>query len=621
MLPEKTEGKEFQDYLENLIKDKKHRHVNYQATIEHAEEMAVHAWGEKPIKILDKARPREDEAVKQYRIDSWEPITQSDFDKAIYITQKGFNTKLFSINFPPQPAGVKLAETETLEHYTRKIFPLFDNVFNFFSEVLLKAMIADANGVVCIVPTKYELLQNELQAPNIVIFNSKQVLDKKDGVYFVLQDQNTVKLKNNREGAIIHVLTVNSIVTYEETDTSDNKKIFVEAARFDHNFEILPAWHLGGVPDSRSYPYYFLSFFNAALPYWNKAVRLESDLDGALVNHLHPQKWEMTMDCEHVENGQQCQGGKIYVEKINKSITCSKCHGAGKISVKSPFDVYQINSDKLLSMEGKMPVVPPAGYITVPTEIITVLNEKIQQNLEKGLSSICMDIINKVGLDQSGKAKEIDRTELNTFMSKIFDYIFDNHIPNVFYFINKYRYGVLFGKKVDDYLPTISKPTSFDVLTIQDVTEELSKAKENNSSPVYLEALERDLIDKRFSTNEEIRTRASLCIELDPFPNRSIEDKINMKLNQTVSNEDLVISDNIVKFVKMALEEYPDFPDMEMNEQNDILKGYAEELLKNNETQMKDLVPALPGGTTQRLPQSTGSNNNTQLNDSGTIRQ
>jgi hypothetical protein len=58
-----------------------------------------------------------------------------------------------------------------------------------------------------------------------------------------------------------------------------------------------------------------------------------------------------------------------------------------------------------------------------------------------------------------------------------------------------------------------------------------------------------------------------------------------------------------------------------MNEQNEILKGYAKELLKNNETQMKDLVPALPGGTAQRLPKSTGSNNNTQLNDSGTIRQ
>lgn len=597
MLPEKTEGKEFQEYLGNLIKDNsKFRHSNYEATVDHAEEMAVHAWGEKPVKILDKARPREDEAVKKYRLEAWESITQSDFDKAIYITQKIFNTKLFSIIFPPQPGGVKLKEEETLEYYTRKGFPLFDDVFNFFSEVLLKQMIADPNAAISVVPTNYELSQSEFIAPNLIIFNSTQVLDKKEGVYFVFKDQNTVKLKS-REGSIIHIFTENSIVTFHETDSTETK--FVETARFDHNFGVMPAWSLGGLTDSRSYPYYYLSFFNAALPYWNKAVRHESDIDGAIVNHLHPQKWEMTMDCEHVENGQNCQGGQIYVEKIGRSIPCKKCHGSGKISVKSPFDVYQISSDKLAMMDGKNPIIPPAGYITVPTEIINVLDLKIQQNLEKALSAICMDVVNKIGEVQSGKAKEIDRTELHSFLQKVADYVYDNHIPNVFYFINRYRYGVLLGSKVDDYLPIISKPTSFDILTIQDVTEELSKAKENNSSPIYLEALERDLIDKRFSTNEEIKTRALLCIDLDPFPSRSIEDKINMKLNQTVSNEDLVISDNIVKFVKIAMEEYPDFSEKEREEQNEILIEYAKELIKGNQTQLKELMDIVPA----QLPQ------------------
>lgn len=611
MLPETTEGKEFQDYLSDLIKDNsKHRHTNYDATVEHAEEMAVHAWGEKPEKILSEARPREDSAVKKYRLETWEPITQSYFDKSIYILQKIFSLKVFSISFPPQPGGVKLKEDETLEHYTRKMFPLFDDIFNFFSEVLLKQMIADPNGVITVVPTLYKIKQDQFQKPNVVLFNSSQILDKQEGEFYVFRDPEKVKLKNNREGAILHLFTINDIVTYEQTE--DNK--FIEVARYTHNFGIVPAWTLGGVTDSRSYPYYYLSFFNAALPYWNKAVRHESDLDGAIVNHLHPQKWEMTIDCEHVEGGSPCNGGLIYVEKINKSVPCSKCHGSGKISVKSPFDVYQINSDKLQMMDGKSPIVPPAGYITVPTEIIEALDAKIEKNLEKALSAINMDIVNKIGENQSGKAKEIDRTELHSFMQKVSDYVYDNHILNAFYFINRYRYGVLFGKKTDDYLPTISKPTSFDILTIQDVTEELSKAKENNSSPIYLEALERDLIDKRFGANEDIKTRAMLCIDLDPFPARSIEDKMNMKLNQTVSNKDLVISDNIVKFVKMALEEYPDFPEKERNEQNEILKGYADELIKGNQTQAKELMESMQSLPQNQLPEATGQN---QINDGG----
>jgi hypothetical protein len=618
MLPEKLEGKEIQEYFKNLIRDdSKYTHVNYKNTVAHAEEMAVHAWGEKPTDILGKARPREEDAVKQYRLDSWEPITQSKFDKAIYILQKIFNPRLFSVVFPPQPGGIKLKEEETLEYYTRFLYPQFDDVFNFFSEVLLKQMIADPNGVIAIVPTKYDLPQNEFQNPVAVLFGSSQVLDKKDGVYFVLKDQNTVKFNYGREGVILHVFTLNSIITYHELEKENRERSFVEVAKYDHNFGMMPVWHLGGVTESRTYPYSYKSFFNAALPFWNKAVRLESDLDGALVNHLHPQKWEMTLDCEYSdENQNMCNGGVIFNPVTNRKHTCSRCKGTGKISVKSPYEVYQISTDKIKNLEGNVSPIPPAGYITVPTEIINILKQTVAENLENGLSAICMDVVNKIGENQSGTAKEIDRTELNSFMGKVSDYLFDNHIPNFFYFINKFRYGVILGNKTDDYLPIISKPTHFDILSIQDITEEIAKAKENNANSMYLTALELDLIDKRFSTNEDIKVESRLSLELNPFPNYSVEDKMNMSLDGTVSKKDVVISNNIIAFVKRAIEEEDNFLELERMEQMSILKGYAEELLKDGTTQAKDLLEPTQINRTGQVPIVEGE---TEINETGSI--
>lgn len=597
MLPEKKIlsnqiDKEVQDYFIQLVReDSKIKHVNYKSTVDHAKEMSVHAWGEKPVDILDRARPREEEAVKQYRIDSWEPITLSKFDKAIYILQKIFNPKLYSISFPPQPGGVKLKEEESLEYYTRKMFPQFDDVFNYASEVLLKQMIADPNGVISIVPTNYNLLQTDFQTPVVVLWNSSQVLDKKDGVYFVLKDANTYQ-SGNREGVILHIFTKNSIITYNQIFERDGNGKFVEAARYDHNFNMLPAWHLGGVTDSRTHPYSYKSFFNAALPYWNKAIRFDSDLDGAYVNHLHHQKWELTVECEHRIGNHVCDGGQIYNEDKKIHHACPKCKGEGTITVKSPYDVYKINPNQFKSFgdeKANIPFSAPAGYVTVPTDIVNILKETVKDNLEQGLSAICMDVVNKIGENQSGVAKDKDRSELYSFMAKVSDYLFDNHIPNIFYFINKYRYEVVLGARVDEYLPKIGKPSSFDILSIQELTEEISKAKENNANSIYLTALETDLISKRF-TDEVVKNEALLAMSLNPFPNVTSDDKGNMLMNGTASKVDIVISDNINQFIKRAIEEVKNFIDLLPSKQREILKGYANEIINSGNTQIGDIL-------------------------------
>jgi hypothetical protein len=592
MLPEKLQGKEFQQYLTDLVKEKsKLTHVNYCETVEHAKKMAVHAYEDSPEKLLEDYRPREESAVREYRLKSWECNTASKFEKSISVLQKIFNSKLYSVKFPPQPGGAKIDDQDSLETYLTKYYPEFDSIFMFCREVLLKQMIADPNGVIAIVPTKYDLEQNEYQQPYSILFSSSQVLDYKRGLYYLLKDQNTVKYEK-KEGVILHLFTENSIITYHQVFNEKGESSFIEFAIFDHNFGILPVWFLGGVVSAKQYPYYFKSFFNAALPFWNRAIRLQSDLDGAIVNHLHPQKWEITTECEHKDSaGYTCRGGRIYNSKENFDYGCPNCKGSGLVSVKSPFDVYSINPDKLAAMEGKSPIMPPAGYINIPTEVITITKDTVKENIEEGLAAICMEIVNTIGANQSGIAKEYDRSELHSFMQKISDYMFDNHISNMIYFINRYRYGIVLKTRVDEYLPTVSKPTNFDTLTVNELTGEIAKAKESNINSSYIVALQKDIISKRFSTDSDLQKTALSVLNLDPFPTSTVEDKMNMGLDGTVAKIDVVISNNIKQFINRAIEEVPGFLELDMRKQTDILKKYANEVLNSNKTVASDLMP------------------------------
>jgi hypothetical protein len=590
MLPEKLQGYGINDYLVELTKrNSKLRHTNYEKTVDYAKEMGVHAWGNKPVEILERARPREEADVRKYRLDSWEPTTLSKFNKCISICQKMFNEKLYSINFPAQPSGPKILENETLQKYILEDYPEFDSVFMFAREVLLKQMIADPNAVIAIVPTQYELEQSIYQKPFAVLFNSSQVLDFEKGSYFALKDQNTVFYKN-KTGQIIHIITTTSVLTYHEAFNEKGESYYILASEYIHNFGLIPVWFLGGTTNSQTFPYYYESFFGGALPHWNKAIKHESDLDGVYVNHVNPKQWELTIDCDFENKYGRCSGGVIRHLNSDLESNCPRCKGSGRQTVKGPYDIYSVQTDKFTE---KPEIIPPAGYIQgAPIELIDKLENRVEKCINYGLEAINMEIVNMIGANQSGVAKEYDRTELNSFLQQVADYIFDNHIPNIIYFINRYRYGVILKDKYRDYEPIITKPTSFDTLSIKELTTEIAEAKNSQVSPDYITALEKDAASKRFSTNSEEKEKILAILDLNPFNNYTVDDKMNMGLDGTVSKIDVVISNNITQFVERAILEVTDFLKLDRRKQKELLKKYAEEVVNGGQTSAQGLLDA-----------------------------
>src|SRR5690606_29531227 len=190
---------------------------------------------------------------------------------------------------------------------------------------------------------------------------------------------------------------------------------------------------------------WYESFVSPALAHWNLAVIHESDLLGAYITHMHPQKYELAEECNYQWKWEgmmyPCRGGKIiYGGKDGKSeMECPHCRGTGYHAVKSPYGTYQFNKEKLSS--GEPLGLTPVGYITVPVEATKLLEDRTREMNKKAMWALNMDVEDKVGENQSGVAKVIDRSGQQDTIFTIGSVVFDVHLPNQFYFINKYKFS------------------------------------------------------------------------------------------------------------------------------------------------------------------------------------
>ncbi len=539
-------------------------------------EMAVHIFGEKPRKLLKIVRPREDPEITEYRLNIFEPITQSKSDKAFTILLKIFNTKLWSINYKDNDQG------HELQVFLEKNFYLFGDFILYIQKVLMKNMLADANGVVFYRPANFFIGQNEKIAPIPIVFNSRQILQFIPGMFYILLDSETIK-SGNRELHQIWIVDSEKIQLFKERAGKQGTIIWTLEIDWVHDLGIVPIWDMGGLVDGRFQGFFYKSFFSPAAPHWNKAILSESDLDGAFINHMHPIRVEVGSDCDFQWEDQQCINGQIFDTNKNKNVTCSSCMGTGRKAVKSPYGVYIVNKDKF----GEEVNLDPVSFVSVPTEPTELLSERRDKQLKEGLEALNMEIADQTGENQSGIAKEIDRDPLNTTLQTISDHVFTIHIFNFIWFTGVYLFKTSSGQDIetfkqnaigeDGWFPAIIKPTQFDTLTIKELTKQLTEAKQGNLSSGYINSVQIDLNNKQFSADPALRKRINAITKLNPLPEKTVDEITNMSENGLTKKENAIISLNIEFLVDTAIIRDVGFLEKSRDEKFKILQALVVE--------------------------------------------
>lgn len=562
---------EFNKYLENITsQNQPKRHKFYGEAVDAMENMGVHMTGDDPKKLLDIKRPNEDSEAKKYRLDSYKPKTKSSASKATSIINRIYNERLFSITFPENPSQL-VSDEDILQTYLTEEMPLYVSLINFLKTVFTKMHLKDANGLVGVLPKKFDVDDDEIFKPIPIFYTSEELVDFEDGEYYtILREKKKKQSGINATKQKIIIYTTDKIIVLAREKTGDEWIVKVD---HPHNFGFPPAFRVGGIVIDTHPPQLFESYIAGVLPHWDDAVAMLSDKAAAMVNHVYPEKWEFTIDCDN----DGCQNGEVTVRGAsteNTTIKCPICKGSGKKTTKGPFDIYQVNKD---SLNPDSPLVtPPGGYMEKELESTKLLIIEAEKEIHKGFDAINMDIINDVGENQSGIAKVIDRQDLDGFLDVYSGHVFKFVIPNIILNITMWRYWEIYKHSMDlikDTLPVIKEPTTFDVFSITLLTEELEKLSKAGVGGSFLLGIQKDIIDKRF-TDEFTKNFFNTILDVDPISHLTNDDI--MVQSRAIGQTEMYIHTYSRDLVEESMSTTKGFLSLPLQEKKEIIRKLAE---------------------------------------------
>jgi len=527
------------------------RHEDYEDAVEMYEELETHADGEYPGELIDQRRPAESDEIKHYRKKIFVPITKPVFTKVYNSLMKIRKSQDWMVQFPAELPAV-IAEDESPEKYLMYKMPRNGSITNWMFSVCFKQYLIDANAAVLTLPTNWEKQDNQYYEPYPMIFNSEDVLDYKEGLYYVLKEHDEDKY---------WVIQPDIIQIFEVKDYAVR-----EVFQMPNALGYIPVRHLYGMTiENYKDRALYESRISGIVPKMNEALREYSDLQAEIVQHIHSTMWSM-----QPQQCGRCKGLGEIPKENSAPIKCPSCSGKGLLPL-NPFEHLVLPAPR--AGEPAIPT-PPIGYVQKQTDIAKLQEERIRQHIYDALSAINMEFLAETPLSQSGVAKQVDREELYSFVHSIAEDIV-RIMDEIIYDICAWRYSGV-TSDIRALLPYIPVPERFDMLSGKVLVDELTSMVNAKVDPAIINAAQIELAGKKFN-DSEVKDLVVLKLKLDPFAGVPEENISLQRMYNAIDQNDLIIHANINKFVTRALEEVQDFANLSYADQMAVMLRYAQE--------------------------------------------
>jgi hypothetical protein len=540
----------------------------YEKATKHAEEIEVHSCGHFPTKLIGANFPGETNEEKDYRRISFQPVTKPYWKKAMRTINRVWAEQNYSIDW---------AKEDDAKKYFLEDFPIGNDVRQFFKSIVTEAKIADPNGVLAIdfdLPVKQdangELVIDdamELQ-PYATVYESEDVIMFEHNAYcVVLSEEKSVVEYGGRQdkcGFVFYVYDNMNIYRIVQIGKRVDWQ-FAVSVYYEHALGYLPVWKLKGTPeDIIADEVFYESYFAPALPHLNEAVIIHSTNKSVRNKVSYPTRAYYDQPCTNKD----CHSGKVWSD--DKENNCSTCGGTGSVKF-SPFRDYVHELPTATKDTGKDSVAFPGfAYVSPDGTIIKDNEEVIDKYLETAFLFLNIEVSafgNSAGLnDPTATKSKIDRDEQYISMLDISNELF--HLLQQF--INaayKIRYN-------SDSPIKIKPPVTFDLISSDELTSQLGKAKTDNIPNMAVSEMTLKLLEQEFGSLVYRKAQiAQYCDVLFVTDNTDIS---ILQTNGNVEKWQVLLHVNFDTFVNELIEEKGDaFEQMELKEVSAILVAKA----------------------------------------------
>lgn len=437
----------YSNYNEVLANIRQIKFNNHRA-VEIANSVKCHSRGDVNFaaKLLLKQHPSEDKQVFDWRINNFVHVTYPYFQKALNAINRIFASAGFSW----------LASEKTTQYLKNARF--FNRLFfnQFITQYALKYMFEDPNAWLVVMPKNKEF-ENIPELDLVIIPSSNQFYVSDDVILFSDQPISKGSFSALRSG---YIIDRENIVHY----TMKGERPEVDFIYY-HNFGEIPFTILGGEQTTESEQ---ISFLQSFCDFGNQALVFYSEWQVTKSTSTFPIKEVEPITCPSCHGSRFNEDGTI----------CGTCHGLGEIVSFSPATILVRERRKIGEPESQRQKLE---YISPPVDILQEQKADWQLMLEKALESINMHFVLE---GQSGIAKEIDRTEFYSFLSKVSTNLFENIMHSSLYFIEKYLRGTM----AEDVV--VIKPATFTLQNDNVLYEDLKNSLETPFASLRAEALQ-----------------------------------------------------------------------------------------------------------------------------------
>ena len=203
-----------------------------------------------------------------------------------------------------------------------------------------------------------------------------------------------------------------------------------------------------------------------------------------------------------------------------------------------------------------------------------------------------MEHLASTPLNQSGTAKEWDRSEANNFVYAVAEdavRIMDETI----YLINEYRYSFIVSdkEKRKAMLPIINVPVKYDIATDETIANDIMRMKDAKFNQLTIAAAEAEFIARRFISDKELRDLVLTVFEVDGLAGKAEEDIALGVANGWIRRQTAIIHSNIKDFIERAVSENKSFYSLGLEDKKAVMLKYADEQIAMDSSTVKLAPP------------------------------